>query len=270
MADGVEPHVCDPDRVATTQLLDKDTRPCPTCRTPIFKIAGCDQMWCTQCRTAFSWRTGAIETIIHNPHYYEWMRMNNQTIPRNPLDIVGGGDGFGGGCGERQLGNGLSEQIIRRFRTLSNAQSDTYAEHRRLFERYCNMIGNAIHLRVVVLRRYEVPNRTDEECNRHIRVQYMRNRIDEAKFKSIIDQQNKRREKYREYHNILTTFVTVITDLLWKYCDELITMDITNTTEPEVNALLEYVNECLCDIGDTYGSTKYRLTSVAVMKRVDE
>jgi hypothetical protein len=40
-------------------------------------------MWCTQCRTAFSWITGNIETtVVHNPHYYQWMRETGQTIPR--------------------------------------------------------------------------------------------------------------------------------------------------------------------------------------------
>jgi len=261
--DGVDPHVCDPDRVATTQLLDKDTRPCPTCRTPIFKIAGCDQMWCTQCRTAFSWRTGAIETVIHNPHYYEWMRMNNNAIPRNPLDVVGGA------CGERQLGNVILERIIRRFRTYCSPNSDTYVENRRLFDRYSKIIQNTIHLQLVGIRRYELPNRTDEEFNRQIRIQYMRNTIDESKFKSIIDQQNKRREKYREYHNILTTFITVVTDLLWKYHDELVDIDHVNTTETEVDAILTYVNDCLSDIGNTYGSTVYHITPVAIMKRID-
>ena len=44
-------HTCDPDTRATAQLLAKDTKPCPKCHTPIHKIEGCDQMWCTQCQT---------------------------------------------------------------------------------------------------------------------------------------------------------------------------------------------------------------------------
>ena len=55
-------HTCNPDLVETAKLLAKDTKSCPTCQTKIFKIDGCDQMWCTQCHTAFSWKTGAIQT----------------------------------------------------------------------------------------------------------------------------------------------------------------------------------------------------------------
>ena len=85
MADKKE-HECNADDVATAELLKKDTRSCPKCSIPIFKIDGCDQMWCPECKTAFSWRTGQIETgRVHNPHYYEWMRRNG-TLPREPGD----------------------------------------------------------------------------------------------------------------------------------------------------------------------------------------
>lgn len=69
-------HVCDPEKVLTAKAIQKEAKPCPNCASQISKIDGCDQMWCTQCQTAFSWRTGEIETRVHNPHYFEWMRRN--------------------------------------------------------------------------------------------------------------------------------------------------------------------------------------------------
>ena len=84
-------HKCDPNNVETAKLLNKDTKPCPKCQTKIFKIDGCDQMWCTQCHTAFSWKTGAISTSIHNPHYFEWMRnRGGGGQPRAAGDIICG------------------------------------------------------------------------------------------------------------------------------------------------------------------------------------
>ena len=72
-----ENHECNNDDVETAKLLKDNTKPCPKCSTGIFKIDGCDQMWCTQCHTAFSWKSGQIQTRVHNPHYYQWLRENN-------------------------------------------------------------------------------------------------------------------------------------------------------------------------------------------------
>lgn len=83
------PHECNEDNIKTAQLLTKECKNCPKCASPIYKIDGCSQMWCTECKTAFSWRTGEIITgHFHNPHYYEWLRQNNggDDIPREPGD----------------------------------------------------------------------------------------------------------------------------------------------------------------------------------------
>jgi len=84
-------HVCNPDNVATYQLIKQETKPCPECATAIYKIDGCDQMWCTQCKVPFSWKTGQRVTgRIHNPHFYEWQE-NNQEQMRNVGEILCGG-----------------------------------------------------------------------------------------------------------------------------------------------------------------------------------
>jgi hypothetical protein len=74
-------HVCLESDKLTADMIKKETKPCPKCGTRIYKIDGCDQMYCTAqlngqaCSTAFSWKTGKIETgIIHNPHFYETQR----------------------------------------------------------------------------------------------------------------------------------------------------------------------------------------------------
>tara|TARA_B100001093_G_C26857891_1_gene1028339 strand:+ start:198 stop:2183 length:1986 start_codon:yes stop_codon:yes gene_type:complete len=84
-------HVCNPDVLASAQLLKKETKPCPSCSAAIYKISGCDQMWCTQCKVAFSWRTGLKVTgVIHNPHFYEWQKQSGENRA-NPGAIACGG-----------------------------------------------------------------------------------------------------------------------------------------------------------------------------------
>ena len=93
-------HVCKQEDVDTVEELRKNTRPCPNCGMRISKIDGCDQMWCTECKTAFSWSKGTVEKgVVHNPHYYQWMREHGQVAaPANP-------------CNQNAVFNGSGRQI---------------------------------------------------------------------------------------------------------------------------------------------------------------
>ena len=86
-------HTCNPDSVQSFEMIKKETRACPSCSARIFKISGCDQMWCTECHVAFSWKTGMkVSGKIHNPHYYEWKKDNIDTEGiRNVGEILCGG-----------------------------------------------------------------------------------------------------------------------------------------------------------------------------------
>lgn len=80
---GDETHECKQEDVDSVEELRKNTRPCPNCGLRISKIDGCDQMWCVECKTAFSWNKGTIEQgVVHNPHYYQWMREHGTIQPR--------------------------------------------------------------------------------------------------------------------------------------------------------------------------------------------
>ena len=69
-------HECKQEDVETVKEIKKSCRNCPSCGMSIFRIEGCNQMFCTSCNTAFDWTTGRelVTNQIHNPHYSEYLR----------------------------------------------------------------------------------------------------------------------------------------------------------------------------------------------------
>ena len=191
-------HTCDSNDVATAKLLEQDSKSCPKCATLIFKIDGCDQMWCTMCHTAFSWRTGIMETRIHNPHYFEWVRLHGEAQPRNPNDIE---------CG-RELDGRLLAEIYQ----LMRSQDQEY--HNKIVV----IIGTAIHIQQVEMPKYQVEQVLNNE---KLRVQYMKKQIDEPTFKKLVQREQIRFEKKREIHQILYMYFQCITDIMFRFHDEL-------------------------------------------------
>ncbi len=142
-----ENHVCDEEKVETIKFVKQNTKPCPKCGVRISKINGCDQMWCIECKTAFSWNTGNIEDKhIHNPHYYEYMRKNG-TLAREPGDHGGGAVGGGGGGGQPRCEdirrsayrkilhssskNPLKNCIENYFQYINHIRESTVVDHER-------------------------------------------------------------------------------------------------------------------------------------------
>lgn len=183
-------HTCDPNSVATAELLAKDSKPCPKCAAMIFKIDGCDQMFCMQCKTAFSWKTRRIETgRIHNPHYYEYMRARGD-LPREPGDVP---------CG------GMPEmrQIMAMLR--SRATDNPKIE---IVSRIHRMHG---HIAYHVIPRYQF-NR--HQCNEDLRVNYMLGEINEADFKFQIQKREKALQKKTEIAGVLHTYNDITGELI--------------------------------------------------------
>ena len=86
-----EEHKCNKDDLASAELIKKETRSCPSCGIRIFKISGCDQMWCTGCHVAFSWKTGLkVNGVIHNPHFYAWQKENKNNVLNPGAEVCGG------------------------------------------------------------------------------------------------------------------------------------------------------------------------------------
>ena len=109
-------HVCDPTTLLNLQALaqDPDTKSCPECNTLISRTAGCAQMWCVNCNTAFDWtRMTVIRNVsgrsYHNPHHDAYMAKL-----RSQLGTTGVGCCAGGGGGVAAVGAGGGQVILTR------------------------------------------------------------------------------------------------------------------------------------------------------------
>jgi len=230
---GGEEHVCDTANVETVKLLNKDTKPCPSCGTLIFKISGCAQMWCPNCHSAFNWNTGRIEAgIIHNPHYYEFQQAHG-TGGRNLGDIPCGG--IPNTC---ELNAKFNPQHYNRgpqaARQITETEKTLRGYHR------INGHIDQYELRYVYRGIENPPN------NRDLRVSYLMNEISEDQLKSTIQKREKAFEKKRDIANVLRMFADTSGDLFRQFVN-----DDTNILDTLDN-LTKYCNECFTIIHKRY------------------
>jgi hypothetical protein len=225
------PHTCDPASVATALLLAKDSRNCPKCASLIFKINGCDQMWCTQCHTAFSWNTGQVETHrVHNPHYYDWMRQSG-TLPREPGDEP---------CG------GLPS--IERFRELLGGWPGGRSHENRTTTQKIlwNIHRIYTHVQWIVQGRYIAEDRVGG--NRDLRVKFMLKDFTEEIFKQKLQQREKAREKKEAIRQVLDMYQTVTVDIF----RNLLETKSCDTALESFTNLRNHANECFEKISNRF------------------
>lgn len=225
-----EEHECNPEVVKNIEFLKDDTHPCPKCGVPIHKIEGCDQMYCTECHTAFSWRTGKIEVgRVHNPHYYEYMRTRGQ-LEREHGDIQCGG-----------LPNIYN--IVTKLR----------------------MIGLTIHnvswvqqflTRLYEYEQYDMPrlnngNTNTFDQNLDIRIKYIIKDISEYAFKTEVYRRDKERNKRNEQAMVSTTFIQIMSDI-FNRLNEIKTKAEFEKIVEEVKQGCAYINALFLEISKSY------------------
>jgi len=137
-------HACEKGEVDTARLLASDSRRCPTCSVVIHRYEGCDQVFCVQCRTAFSYKTGRKVTgPIHNPHYLDLRGRREEGMPRDPADIP---------CGGRPT----AREIVNVACGTMDVQNDIYSSYRLIIhmddvernQRYAERRDENVSLRV--------------------------------------------------------------------------------------------------------------------------
>ena len=211
-------HECDPNIILNIRTIRNKSKPCPKCATPIQRSYGCNQMFCTECKTIFDWATLKIEIgARHNPVYLEW-------IAKNPNNINLVNDGIiieqmnreTDNCGENihltplilsHIFNGFGKNTIKLTKPFFfNIIDINDSNVMRVFN-YIIGFNNHINGNNYV-KRY------DFDTNLKKRMEFMKNRLEEKDFISIIYSRYKKIEYQKEYNELLNTYATVTNDML--------------------------------------------------------
>lgn len=240
-------HTCNPTTVETVKAISSETKPCPTCQVPIYKIDGCSQIWCVQCHTAFCWNTGNIETQIHNPHYYEWMRTQknntntifNQDVDQPPRLIRH----FGGSTPVRihKILNDKFTQLKYRIaylkeepsiihQQISDTQLETFID---IYYKLCQLV---IHYMNVVPDEINL-----QEATATLRENYLRGVLPLDELKSMIFDTYNKREYTDTFNRIINaSFVEPVKTIFENYLYEL-----TNNPQDDIQITITKFNNLL-------------------------
>lgn len=242
-------HTCKEENIQTATLIKKDSKPCPGCATLIFKISGCNQMWCTQCHTTFSWATGAVITgTIHNPHFYEWAQKNKTTTPQRNLGDVPCGGLIGIYELRKMLNYALQNcdvgKLLKNDSKYTNDTKTVYTIHRV-----------ALDIEHTVMPQYRRPNNIVD--NIQLRVKYLMNELTEEDFKKTLQQREKRNMKHTEIYAVLEMYLFTVIDIfnnLLHYYQHKSTFGIADVIIliNEIVQLQEFANSQMTKISKRY------------------
>ena len=265
----IENHICNEDLVKSVELMKKENKLCPKCSIPIYKISGCDQMWCTQCQIAFSWKTGRIVNgPIHNPHYYQAQQLlnnGNGNGVRNPGDMVCGG----------LINDWEYHRFIRNISLLEkefNKENPNNLQENNISINIITEILKKIHratthnLHTLDYLRNSVRTLLN---NDELRIKYMLNELTEEKFKMSIIKKHKRQQKTKQLLDIYEMYITIITETINSlYADlnnkstKIKIIKNKNIIEDYYKRIIKisnYTNEEFYKIGKNYNQSTFKI-----------
>lgn len=223
-------HICNQEDIKTIHILKKDSKPCPTCATFIYKISGCDQMFCTKCKTVFDWKTLKVynllntNVIVHNPHA---QRLFN--VPRTNLDeniacrtLIG-----------QALYNDLltyvpsflTQEWIHIFNKINSLNNLNYEDKRRISK------DNNLLCR-------EGTQQGLNSSLHNLRKDYLKNKITEEYWRQKICYYENLKQQMDCYNTLLVIVQPLLVDKIYEHCTNLIKINSQNVDESKSDQII--------------------------------
>ena len=228
-------HNCDPNIVESVKQIEKDSKPCPKCSSTIYKIDGCNVMFCTICHTAFCWKTGKLETgRIHNPHYYQWLRDNNGGVIQRE---------------EEKIETVRSCELLD-YRSMRNILYNKfqhlfeYTEFINIVDRYSKIHRLILHIQYDTLVHVYRDVGDENKKNDDLRVKFLLNDIKEEEWKKLLYRRERKEICDKSFRDILSMFCTVGTELI----NETLNFDKVSLIVNQlivIDKLIKYINDSL-------------------------
>jgi hypothetical protein len=198
-------------------------------------------MFCISCQTPWSWASGKVVTkgAIHNPHYYEWMKRNGNTLPHNPADIP---------CG----GYPAAHTLVRMPFGISKADKPFFEFHRLCQE-----------LHDMSQRTYR--SHIDQTTTNNINIKFLLGDYDEKRWGQQLGKDERKKKRDQEVQEIFAAFNMVAVELINRvqnYNDGKITrftllpvseaVKYLENLQVEINALITMINDALRNVSISY------------------
>ena len=207
-------------------------------------LKNCSQMFCISCQTPWDWNTGKVVTggVIHNPHYYEWMKRNGTDVPRNPADVPCGG--YPNAWELRRMPRGLPSSISNKFFE---------------FHRICQ------ELQDISERTYR--SHIDQNAITDINVKFLLGDFDEVRWGQQLGKNERKRKRDNEVQEIFAAFRMVAVELLnrvqnYRSEDDKINnftllpvpeaQKFVEALNVEIGALITMINDALRNVSISY------------------
>lgn len=254
----VDGHVCNPDVIASLAALRQDSRACPRCAVLIHRTEGCNHMYCTHCQTHFDWASGKTLRVSTNGHYNGLASFARNLATRKPPGDDAAAAGAGAGAGAAGAGQTTDESefcsssLHRHSIPLDAVRSLLTPQLRQ------SLYEDPEVIKFAAMRFYD-PARlqlTLSNTLTNLRVEYLMNDIDEARWKSRVYSVTMQHERDLHIANILQMYFQAM--------DSFQRQLLTEFTVPleTIQRWIDAVNTSLAGIAEEYGGTVVRIRGI--------